>query len=171
MERLEIRKATDADIPAIYDIIKKAQGFLKARGVNQWQNNYPNEDTIISDISKELNYVCCYEDKVIGTIVIIFDGEITYNKIYDGEWLSDGEYVTIHRLAVDDSVRGQGIAARMIYFTEQMCKDRGVASIRIDTHRDNIPMQRTLSKYGFVYCGIIYLANGDERLAFEKILT
>jgi len=37
------------------------------------------------------------------------------------------------------------------------------SNIRIDTHRDNRIMQHVISKYGFTYCGIIYLANGDER--------
>ena len=43
-------------------------------------------------------------------------------------------------------------------------------NIRIDTHRDNHIMQHNIEKYGFTYCGIIYLANGDERLAFQKQL-
>lgn len=43
------------------------------------------------------------------------------------------------------------------------------SNIRIDTHRDNKIMQHNLSKHGFTYCGIIYLANGDERLAYQKI--
>ena len=42
------------------------------------------------------------------------------------------------------------------------------SAIRIDTHRDNKIMQHNLLKYGFTYCGIIYLANGDERLAYQK---
>ena len=29
-------------------------------------------------------------------------------------------------------------------------------------------MQRALEKSGFAYCGIIYLASGDERLAYQK---
>ena len=39
---------------------------------------------------------------------------------------------------------------------------------QIDTHKDNIPMQRVLLRNGFVYCGIIHLENGDERIAYQK---
>jgi hypothetical protein len=42
-------------------------------------------------------------------------------------------------------------------------------NIRIDTHRDNVPMLSLLDKSGFERCGIIYLKNGDERIAFQKI--
>jgi hypothetical protein len=31
-------------------------------------------------------------------------------------------------------------------------------------------MRRMLEKNGFVYCGIIYLESGDERVAYEKIV-
>ena len=30
-------------------------------------------------------------------------------------------------------------------------------------------MQKTVEKNGFVRCGIIYLANGSERLAYERL--
>lgn len=168
---MEIRIATKADLPAIYNIIKGAQAFLKSSGVNQWQDGYPNESTIMADISEGLNYVCCYGERIVGTIVVIFDGEVTYNKIHEGDWLTNDDYATIHRLAIDEKLRGSGLASKMISFVEGMSLDRGVRSIRIDTHRDNIPMQKMLSKNGFTYCGIIYLASGDERLAFEKILS
>lgn len=42
-------------------------------------------------------------------------------------------------------------------------------NIRIDTHKDNHIMQHCIVSYGFTYCGIIYLANGDPRLAYQKL--
>ena len=41
----------------------------------------------------------------------------------------------------------------------------------VDTHRDNAIMQHNIKKHGFTYCGIIYLANGDKRLAYQKLNT
>lgn len=40
-------------------------------------------------------------------------------------------------------------------------------NIRIDTHRDNLVMQRAVRKEGFRYCGIIYCWSGDDRLAYQ----
>ena len=48
-------------------------------------------------------------------------------------------------------------------------RDSAVAgNLRIDTHRDNVIMRHVIEHYGFTYCGIIYLLNGDERLAYQK---
>ena len=45
----------------------------------------------------------------------------------------------------------------------EICKN-----LKIDTHRDNIPMQRALAKHGFRPCGTVYLENGDARVAYQK---
>lgn len=50
----------------------------------------------------------------------------------------------------------------------QNCYEQ-IPNLRADTHRDNHILQYILKKHGFKYCGIILLANGDERLAFQKV--
>ena len=52
----------------------------------------------------------------------------------------------------------------------EWCLKESGGDLRIDTHRDNIPMQKLLEKNGFVQCGIIHLSNGDERIAYEKVV-
>lgn len=42
--------------------------------------------------------------------------------------------------------------------------------MRADTHKDNETMQSLLLKNGYEYCGIIFVEDGTERLAFEKAL-
>ena len=42
-------------------------------------------------------------------------------------------------------------------------------NLRVDTHRDNRVMQHLLLQHGFTYCGIIHLASGDERLAYQRL--
>lgn len=41
--------------------------------------------------------------------------------------------------------------------------------IKVDTHEENISMQKLLKKNNFKYCGIIYLEDKSKRIAFEKI--
>jgi GNAT superfamily N-acetyltransferase len=102
--------------------------------------------------------------------MISFDGESTYDKIYEGEWLSHGDYAVIHRMAVDFNHRGTGLASRFLEDIEKMCRDKNTLSIKVDTHRENLPMQKLLLKSGYKECGIIYLKDGNERLAYEKLL-
>ncbi len=168
---MEFRKTTREDIPGIMRIIAQAQEYMKNEGIDQWQDGYPNEAAFEEDIEKDYSYVMLEDDQVIGTIAIIFDGEPTYDVIYEGEWKTVEEpYAAVHRVAVDVECKGKGIAGTMLAEVEKMCRERSVRSIKNDTHRDNKSMQRMVTKNGFEYCGIIYLESGAERIAFEKVL-
>lgn len=167
---MEFRRSNEADINNIMDIIKEAQGYFKKQRIDQWQNNYPNPDTIRDDISNNYSYVLLKDNKIVGTAAISFDGEKTYGSIYNGQWISNNEYAVIHRIAVKSSYKGLGLASEIIKNVERICLDKDAHSIRIDTHKDNLSMQRLLQKNNFQYCGIIYLKDKSERMAFEKII-
>lgn len=167
---MKFRRASESDLNGIMNIIKQAQEYFKEQGINQWQNNYPNTETIRNDISKGYGYVLADNGKIVGTVAVSFDGEKTYESIYDGKWISNLEYAVIHRMAIDSSLKGLGLASIIMKYIEDMCLNRGIHSIRIDTHEDNKSMQRLIEKNGFKYCGIIYLADNSKRLAFEKLI-
>ena len=78
--------------------------------------------------------------------------------------------MTLHRVAVRNDWKGQGIAGAMIEEVVSMCQNYKMKSIRIDTHRENSSMQSMMKKNGFDYCGIIYLEDGAERLAYERMV-
>ena len=167
----KFRKTQYGEIPQVMKMIRQAQAYMKEQGIDQWQNGYPNEAAIADDISKGYSYVMEENGKIIGTMAVIFDGEPTYDKIYEGAWKTTEEpYAAIHRVAVDTDCKGKGIAGNMVEEVVKMCKERGVRSIKNDTHRDNLSMQRMQAKAGFEYCGVIYLEDGAERIAFEKLL-
>lgn len=168
---MEIGLAKEQDMPAIMEIIHQAQEYFRSQGIDQWQNNYPNEVVIRRDIELGESYVLTEEGQVIGTFMASFRGEPAYEKIYDGQWLTDGPYGVIHRVAVDNRVKGRGYAGEIIRFMERQCleRDNPVGSLRGDTHEQNRSMQRMFLKNGYRLCGTIYLADGSRRLAFEKI--
>ncbi len=165
------RLSTNNDVYYIMNIIKQAQESLKSLNINQWQDNYPNKDVILNDIANNESYVLEYQNKIVGTAVLSFSEESTYNNIYSGSWISNNPYGVIHRIAIDNTKKGQGFAKKILTQIESLCVSINIYSIKIDTHEDNKAMQSFLLKNNFLYCGVIYLLNGDKRLAYEKILT
>lgn len=165
---MEFRNAFNEDLNGMMTIIKQAQDYFKKNNIDQWQNNYPNIKVVKNDIENKNAYVMTENDEVIAMAVISFDGEETYNVI-QGKWLSQNKFAVIHRIAVLQDFKGIRLACTILKNAKIMCLNRNVHSIRIDTHKDNLSMQRLLSKNGFKYCGIIHLKDGNERMAFEKI--
>ena len=168
-----IRTASIHDIPALDALFAEARMTIAALGIDQWQNGYPSLAVIGEDVSLGRAYVIDVEGCVVGTFVLITDGEPTYDRIYDGAWRTgDGDdYVAIHRVAVSVKRRGSGISTAILDYAQEVARQEGRSSLRIDTHRGNVVMRRMLEKHGFVHCGSIYLENGDHRVAYEKILT
>lgn len=167
---MEFRRTVEADIDDIMKIIKQAQDYFKVQGINQWQNNYPNVETIRNDIAKGYSYVLVKENNIVATAAVSFDGDKNYDYIYEGQWISDNEYAVIHRIAVDGSLKGLGLSSEIIKNVERLCLSKGVYSIKVDTHEENLSMQKLLKKNKFQYCGIIYLEDGSKRVAFERTL-
>ena len=144
-------------------LVEEARGIMRSCGnMNQWTNGYPDQETIENDIHNGNCYVLEEEGGVIVASFAFIPGpEPTYKEIYEGEWLDDKPYYVVHRLASTAASHG--------VFDEVMDYCMSVAGcLRIDTHRDNVIMRHVIEQYGFTYCGIIYLLNGDERLAYQK---
>ncbi|WP_315081213.1 GNAT family N-acetyltransferase [uncultured Clostridium sp.] len=167
---MDFKRSTEEDISNIMKVINEAQIYFKEQKINQWQNNYPNIDTIKEDIKNEYSYVFLKDKQIVATVALSFDGEKTYDIIYDGKWISNYKYAVIHRMAVNKMYKGSGIASEIIKNTEKICLEKDVHSIKIDTHVENKAMQNLLKKNNFQYCGIIYLEDKSKRIAFEKII-
>lgn len=186
-EDLKYRKAEPADAERIMEIIRQAQAQMRALGSLQWLDGYPARTDIDNDIARGYGYVFEKSDAaenpaaaetpqkydkgtvpggVIAYGAAVFDGEPAYGAI-DGAWLTGGDYVVLHRLAVADGEKGRGVAAEFMRRTEALARGRGVGSFRVDTNFDNRYMLRMLERLRFAYCGKIVYGSG-ERLAFEK---
>ena len=161
MKRL-IRQSSETDIQAIMDVLEAAKGIMRASGnVNQWINGYPSEAVVRKDLENGNGYVVEDDGRVVGYFAFIASPEPTYAEIFDGAWLEDKlPYHVIHRIGSFPEVHG--IFKSIMDWC--VSKDR---NLRIDTHRDNYIMQHNILKYGYRYCGIIYLESGDERLAYQ----
>jgi GNAT superfamily N-acetyltransferase len=165
-------KTKRKDLEPIMKIIGEAQVLLASHNIDQWQNGYPNEEAILRDITNNVSYIITSKDSIlIGTAMFSTKKEPTYKSI-EGEWItkSDSKYGVIHRMAVTNEFRKKGVAKFIFEQCEQLLLHNNIESMRIDTHEDNLAMQGLLNKLKYLYCGVIYLENGDKRLAYEKLI-
>lgn len=169
---MKIRLAAAEDLPKITALYNAAKELLLNRGIDQWQDGYPNAASAASDICTGGSYVLEDNGEVIGTAFIGFGTEPTYEKIYEGSWKQVCErYAFLHRVAVSTTYSGRGLAGQFFKEAEGLCRKKDVTVLRCDTHRQNLAMQKTLERCGFTYCGIIYLEDGAERFAYEKTVN
>lgn len=158
----KIRKAREEDLPRILEIYAYARQFMAENGnPNQWGKHHPAASTLEEDVENGNLYVIEDSAGIHGVFAFLLGADPTYHTIYDGAWRSDTPYGTIHRIASDGS---GGILAAALTFTKQI-----IGHIRMDTHGDNHIMQQALAKSGFSRRGIIYIADGTPRIAYDLL--
>ena len=156
-----VRKARHEDLPRIEEIYAYARSFMAQTGnPNQWGKTHPPVEQLKIDIKAGKLHVVV-SDEIHGVFYFARETDPTYLAIFDGGWHSDQPYGVIHRIAGDGS---GGILKTAVAFAQEKSE-----YLRIDTHEENTVMQRALAKLGFLRCGIIHLANGDPRIAYDRI--
>lgn len=160
---MEIQKAAPENIDRILEIIGQARAIMRETGnLTQWVG-YPSREVILEDIDDGHGFLCVSDGEILGYFCFMQgdDPDPNYRIIEAGQWLDDKPYGVIHRLASGRTAKGIARAAFDFAFSK-------IGNIRVDTHHDNIPMQNFLKKYGFTYCGVIYVSDGTPRDAFQK---
>jgi GNAT superfamily N-acetyltransferase len=162
------RKAKQTDSERIWQIIIQAKEQMRKLNSRQWQDGYPAIENITGDIENGYGYVLCRKSGVIAYAAVVFDGESAYTDI-QGKWLTDLPYVVVHRLAVADEMKHQGIATMFMQKVEELSRQKGIQSFRVDTNFDNHYMQKILYSLNFTYCGEIFY-DQNQRRAYEKAI-
>lgn len=159
---MEIRQAVAADLLEIQKVYDAARKFMRAHGNPPSGQAAIPGGTAAPDIEKKQLYVCVEAGQIVGSFAFIPGVDPTYLVIEQGDWHSDLPYAAIHKVA--SSGQSKGVTKACFDFCSARC-----GYLRMDTHRDNLPMQNAMKKYGFRQCGIIYLADGSERIAFDYL--
>lgn len=124
----------------------------------------PQKEVLEADIRAGQLYVVRQGNRMTGVFALVIGKDPTYAQIEQGAWISESEYGTLHRVAGDGTVHG--LFRRIVLFSEEK-----IGHLRIDTHADNHIMQHLILKNGFEQCGIIHIADGSERIAYEKVVS
>ena len=157
-----IRNARPSDWDDIMEIYAIARGFMKIAGTpTQWGDIFPPEDMVRNDIALQQNYVVELAGRVQAVFAMIPGVDPTY-PVIEGAWLNDEPYAAVHRVASRGEVKG--LTGRILDWALAQSPN-----IRIDTHDDNIPMQRALASAGFTPCGRVWMEDGSPRIAYQKI--
>lgn len=161
-QEYSVRRAQWEDLPKIEEIYASARIFMAANGnPDQWGKTNPPRSRLEQDIEEGNLYVLSSDGCIHGVFAFILGVDPTYGTVYGGSWRSDAPYGTIHRVAGDGS---GGIFAACVAWCLTQC-----SHLRVDTHRDNLPMQRAIRRAGFQKCGIIHIADGSPRIAYDRI--
>lgn len=170
MAEIYLRRAQLTDLDQIMNIIEQAKAHLKEVGSPQWQDGHPNRQILTEDISRQINWVLMNGHQIAGTASLQLTPDPAYQVIHQGQWAQpNAPYATIHRIAINDQFRGQGMGKLLFSNLLTVGVMQGLQNFRFDTHQMNKPMQALGQKFNFIQRGIVLVDDqiDRERIAFE----
>lgn len=130
-----IRPAQTSDLDVLLSLTKACAADLLNRGIDQWNEHYPNQEAFASDFDNGVLFVYCVATRVVGCVALCTEMDQEYRSI---EWLTNTtQHLYVHRLAVHPEHQGQGIARQLMDFAEDHAQKAGCASVRLDTFSVN----------------------------------
>jgi GNAT superfamily N-acetyltransferase len=173
-----LRLALESDVESIVKIVNVAVPLMRASGNYQWGYDYPQADHFHRDIKigqlwvAEARSGVTIETEtssgVIGVGALTEDQGDDYKQIWD----IDQKAVVPHRVCVNPEARGKGVAKAFMRHAEQLSRDRGYSSVRVDTNSENEAMHHIFKSLGYDFLGDLVLAGREGMTfhAFEKTL-
>jgi ribosomal protein S18 acetylase RimI-like enzyme len=161
-----IRHATLKDLNCIDDIAVRVIMDMKASNIPQWNESYPRKEHYQKDVLINALFVYEINSVIYGAVTILPEQDPPYETI-TGWRIPHGQSLVVHRLIVDPDKRQSGVARSFIEHAIRLAQQRGLKSIKIDTHHDNYKMRNFLEKHGFQYIGYLKVIN---REAYELLL-
>ncbi|MEA4815072.1 MAG: GNAT family N-acetyltransferase [Oscillospiraceae bacterium] len=162
-----VRKAVPADLTEIVSLFKKAIHSMDDKGIYQWDDIYPDEKILKSDIAGDTLYLYIIDEQPISVFVL---NQICDPEYSDGNWKYPlSSYAVVHRLCVDPDFQHMGIGTRTMLQVEKLAKSMGIESIRLDAFSLNPFALRLYEKLGYAQTGVVTFRKGIFYL-FEKKL-
>lgn len=161
MTGITVRPVSAEELEEILPVYAYAREQMKRTGnPNQWGDDKPTAAELLREIRRGTLFRMDENGVLLGVFAFILGEDPTY-RVIDGAWLSDAPYGTIHKVAKAPGTRD--------FLTKVVEHCRRISpNLRIDTHADNAVMQKAILKNGFTYCGVITLADGSPRRAYQR---
>ncbi|MFN0075566.1 MAG: GNAT family N-acetyltransferase [Prosthecobacter sp.] len=162
-----VRKATSADAAALLQLVRGCVAGMRAAGIEQWDDVYPNAETIARDIEAGTLHVLCDGEMIIASITI----DQTMDPLWQNlAWSADSEpAIAVHRLMVHPSQQGRGFARLLMQHAETVARQHDCRSIRLDTFLQNPAAMALYPRLGYRRTGTAMMRKGAFA-GFEKLL-
>ncbi|WP_042370523.1 GNAT family N-acetyltransferase [Streptacidiphilus neutrinimicus] len=158
-----IRPATDEDIQTVIGLWQHAAGWLRNRGINQWQYP-PREERIRENVAAEECWIVEDDGIPVGTITV--DDHADRDFWTEQEAAQPALYV--HRMAIRRDVGGTGLGAALLDWAARKAVDQGKTLLRLDAWRDNEGLHAYYRSRGFTQLRIVEVDGRGSGALFQR---
>jgi len=149
---MDIRFASPQDVPKVMDLIRSCVRHMESQGIHQWDDLYPDKTTVEDDIARHELHLLERDGRTCGIITLNEFQETAYREV---PWQFGGKALVVHRLAVDPTCQGKGIARELMQFAYECAEKRQYATIRLDAFAHNPQAVTLYERLGYYQAGTV----------------
>ncbi len=131
-----------------------------------WSDDYPGDDTITFDLSRDALFVMKKEGKIIASVSIDEDEDVSALECWSEELSPGGE---LARLCVSPDFQNRGIGKMMLEYGMKELKKRGYKSTHFLVNKHNIKALKSYSVFNLNQVGECHMF-GQDFICFEMEL-
>ena len=165
---VSLRRATDEDVGGVLELVRACVDHLRANGIEQWDDRYPDRSTIEADVRGREAFVASHETGLLGYVALGARQDPEYAAV---PWAyAVGPIAVISRLMVNPAAQGRGFAQAVMGLVEEQARAVGCRAVRLDAFDGNPRALRLYGRLGYRASGTIRRRTGTFR-CFERQLA
>lgn len=169
MKADDIVKIKLQGVNEVMGLIKEAIIEMESHDIYQWDEVYPDHDTILADIQTETMFGVYKSLELVGVVALDKNQSPEYSSIKWGS--NDSSPLVMHRLCVRPKFQGQGIAKQLLRFSEQFAISHGYKSIILDAFSGNLSALKLYENDGYMKKGVVNFRKGAFYCYEKKVIT
>lgn len=164
---MALRPSTDDDLPPLLALKDACIARMRADGIEQWDEVYPDAAVIARDLAAGTLHVLREGDGVIGCFTL----DTTHDPLWQGmAWSAASEpAAVVHRLMVHPAAQGRGLAKQLMAHAEVLARAQGFRAIHLDCFTANPAALGLYERLGYRRTGTATMRKGPF-VCFEKLL-
>lgn len=166
-ESPQIRDADLHDTDQLESLVRGCIAGMRAAGIQQWDEVYPDRATILNDVESRSAIVAVHEGLLVGMVVLNQHQDPEYADV---AWKSLERPAVVHRLMVAPAWEGRSVGQALMRFVERRALELGYGCIRLDAFQENVRALRFYERDGYQRVGTVRFRKGLFD-CFEKALV
>lgn len=154
---MTIRQARSQELQEVLALVKTAIHHMESQGIHQWDDIYPDRETLLADLENRHTYVIESNDHIVGMIVVNEDQSPEYSTV---DWKFPGRAIVVHRLTIDPVHERQGLASQLMRIAEGLAAARRYDTIRLDAFTENPGAVALYEHLGYRKAGTVPFRKG-----------
>lgn len=154
-------------LPALIALKDACIARMRADGIEQWDEVYPDAAVIVRDLAEGTLHVLREGSGVIACVTL----DTAHDPLWKGmDWSVAAESAAaVHRLMVHPAAQRRGLAKQLMAQAEALAKARGFRAIHLDCFTANPAALALYERLGYRRTGTATMRKGPF-VCFEKLL-